>query len=650
MEDTNTATIISQLAEELLYENLAVFVGAGLSVEAGLPLWSTLLEPIATDLGLIQSGVDPLAVAQYHVNTHDGNRSKISALLKGMLEGGNQPTHNHQLLAAMPIDTVWTTNYDELVEMAFKTAGKTVDIKRSIHQLTTHIKGADTTVYKMHGDASAPEKAIITQSDYEFYHIDNYQFLDALKVDLARKTFLFLGFSFTDPNLQYILNRVRLAFHTHQRLHYCIFREVSQQEGELPSVFEQRHRAMHYFVENLKRYGIYPLWVKDYSEIKTLLKQLKQTYELFSKTNHDQPKKSLDATVELVKPSDTSEDAQGDVISMLKTPAPGTILLKPPGDTPPYIEEGATIVKGDILFNMLVDHELIAIRSPQDGVIVEVVANNNTSVQHGRCIFLVQEHTQRQSKHFTLQKASAPGRFYAANQPEDKKLVSVGQWVKKGDIAYIHEIQKSFRHVPIEASGIVRAINVVNAQEIQPNDLLFVIECLDHAPATEVEASIDLSKLSYTVQSSSYDGRVFYTKKYGSSSSIGLSRGQQVQKGDVVAFVRQLNQEKPIISEYSGQFKEYFLHAGESVSVGTPLFSIIPSGVIAASTNSFRVQLAERKGTIKPLVCAGDIVQKDDLLGHIGKFEIRALYTGVLIDVTDKERVTEKDIVCRYGK
>ena len=88
-------------------------------------------------------------------------------------------------------------------------ARKRVDVKFAPAQLTSKLRDADVTVYKMHGDVSDPDNAVLTKDDYERYEIDRQAFTEILRTDLTRCCFLFLGFSFTDPNIEYILSRLR---------------------------------------------------------------------------------------------------------------------------------------------------------------------------------------------------------------------------------------------------------------------------------------------------------------------------------------------------------------------------------------------------------------------------------------------------------
>ena len=175
-------------------------------------------------------------------------------------------------LARLPVFTYWTTNYDKLIEKALEDAKKVPDVKYDLKQLSVTRPGRDAVVYKMHGDIDHPATAVINRDDYEAYPEQMDAFVSALRGDLAEKTFLFLGFSFTDPNIDYILSRVRVQFGENQRRHYCIQRRASPQPAD---TFRHRQLKQDYFIGDLKRFGIFTVLVDEYSEIASLLEKLK---------------------------------------------------------------------------------------------------------------------------------------------------------------------------------------------------------------------------------------------------------------------------------------------------------------------------------------------------------------------------------------
>nr|WP_210273501.1 SIR2 family protein [Rhizobium leguminosarum] len=259
--------------------NAAVFAGAGLSVPAGFVDWRNLLRPLADDLDLdIDRETDLVAVAQFHVNAHGANRHKLHQAVIDALSADNPPTKNHELLARLPISTWWTTNYDKLIETSLKQAGKIVDVKTSVPQLANTRPRRDAIVYKMHGDVDHPSEAVVTRDDYERYELDRGTFLNALGGDLVSKTFLFLGFSFTDPNLDYVLSRLRLKFKADQRGHYAIFKKRSRLKGEDDDGFEYARIRQALVIEDLKRFNVKAVMIDDYAEITEILEELSRRY------------------------------------------------------------------------------------------------------------------------------------------------------------------------------------------------------------------------------------------------------------------------------------------------------------------------------------------------------------------------------------
>ena len=131
----------------------------------------------------------------------DRNRSQLNKRLIDEFSRSAEVTENHKILARLPIGTYWTTNYDKLIEQSLELNGKIADVKYTKKQLAFTKPKREVIVYKMHGDIDHPDDAILTKDDYESYHIKMDQYISALSGDLVSKTFIFIGFSFTDPAL-----------------------------------------------------------------------------------------------------------------------------------------------------------------------------------------------------------------------------------------------------------------------------------------------------------------------------------------------------------------------------------------------------------------------------------------------------------------
>jgi hypothetical protein len=278
--DLKKQAFLRDVGKELLEENVAVFAGAGMSAGAGFVNWAELLRPIADELGLdVDKENDLVALAQFHCNDNANNRSQLNQRLIEEFSREASETENHKILCRLPIRTYWTTNYDKIIENSLDNSGKIADVKYTKEHLSTTKPKRDAVVYKMHGDVEHASQAVLTKDDYERYHVKMDQYLANLKGDLISKTFIFIGFSFTDPNLDYILSRVRVAYEGNQRRHYCFIRGVEQKDDEELADFEYRKRKQDYFVKDLERFNVKTILVDDFAEITELLRRLEQNYK-----------------------------------------------------------------------------------------------------------------------------------------------------------------------------------------------------------------------------------------------------------------------------------------------------------------------------------------------------------------------------------
>ena len=279
-EAISESTFLREFTRELHNRNTAIFAGAGLSMASGYVDWKGLLKELITDLGFDPNTEDDLVtLAQYHCNQAGGNKARLTQLIFDQFSHTHKPTRNHAILAGLPIHTYWTTNYDKLIEQALVEAKKVPDVKYTLRQLAVTRLDRNVVVYKMHGDVDHAAEAVICKDDYETYPLRMSTFVSALRGDLIEKTFLFLGFSFTDPNIDYILSRVRALYEQHTRHHYCIQKKLFKHAGENDTSFKQRELKQHYFIRDLKRFGIQTVLVNDYPDITKLLENLAAHYK-----------------------------------------------------------------------------------------------------------------------------------------------------------------------------------------------------------------------------------------------------------------------------------------------------------------------------------------------------------------------------------
>jgi hypothetical protein len=257
----------------------AIFAGAGLSKSCGFVNWHELLSEIAEELGLnVELEHDLISVAQYHVNKKNSSVGLARKILEEFSEQA-EPSEAHDLISRLPIRTYWTTNYDTLIEDCLKKNYRVADVKRKTDDLVTTRPKRDAVVYKMHGDVSSPGAAILYKSQYEKYHKSHEAFVTALSGDLISKTFLFIGFSFTDPNLDYVLSRLHVP-DDYRRPHYCFLRKEPEKpyEKEDEDSAKYRQRRQEHHVRDLLRFGIQALLIEEYSDIPMILREIESRF------------------------------------------------------------------------------------------------------------------------------------------------------------------------------------------------------------------------------------------------------------------------------------------------------------------------------------------------------------------------------------
>lgn len=265
---------IRNFAKEIREGNAAIFAGAGLSSSCGLPLWKGLLDDFSSELGLESNlSLDPLTLAQFYEN-ESGGRSSITQKIIHSFCKKVEPSECHKLLAKLPIKTYWTTNYDHLIEDSLEQVGKIVDVKRDQLSLSYTIPRRDAVVYKMHGDILSPHDVILTKNDYEDYNRSHELFISALRTDFLSKTFLFIGFGFADPNFFHIISKIKTVLGKRIRQHYYIIGRNSLPDNSDGTKALSREQVLK--IEDLKRYGLYPIFVEDYQTLHLDLEEIRR--------------------------------------------------------------------------------------------------------------------------------------------------------------------------------------------------------------------------------------------------------------------------------------------------------------------------------------------------------------------------------------
>jgi NAD-dependent SIR2 family protein deacetylase/tetratricopeptide (TPR) repeat protein len=207
-----------ELIEAFAHRRATVFVGAGASVAAKLPNWRQLLEPLRAEVeDCPDDNFSALDVAQYFINEHKDRR--LAEVLRQLLEKNASTTEIHNLIVRLPITRIYTTNFDGLLEAACKNACLSHKTVWNSSQLDVM---ADRVIYKLHGDLTDPRSIVLTAEQFEDYFETHDALAKIVESEMLEHAILFVGYSFTDPDIRTILRSMRRATEEFARTHFIL--------------------------------------------------------------------------------------------------------------------------------------------------------------------------------------------------------------------------------------------------------------------------------------------------------------------------------------------------------------------------------------------------------------------------------------------
>jgi hypothetical protein len=227
--------IPTPLVDDIAEGRCLPFIGAGFSANAHLsdggamPTWSGLSEALAL-IGGIDNGEGPDVAEEYE--RRFGRVSLVDTVRRALHFDTVRPGLAHAGFAQLPFDTVYTTNFDLLLEDACLQVHRPFRSLVGELQLPFHAGLLATNIVKMHGDLRHEEHVVITRSDYDEF-LSTYPVIAThLSAMLITRTGLFIGYSRNDPDFQQIVEVVRSRLGRFQRMSYMIQFDAAEDEIE----------------------------------------------------------------------------------------------------------------------------------------------------------------------------------------------------------------------------------------------------------------------------------------------------------------------------------------------------------------------------------------------------------------------------------
>lgn len=244
------------LVSDLKEQRVILFVGAGVSMNLGLPSFRSLVAHIGEELGfdpeIFLSLGDYQSLAEYYAL----ERGSLGDLRSWMDTTWHPSTIDitksqiHDLIVELAFPIIYTTNYDRWLEEAHKKKGKAFRKVVSVGDLAKPHNN-ETEIIKFHGDFSKDDSIVLTESSY----FDRFSFetpLDIkLRSDCLGRPLLFIGYSLNDANMRYLLYKLHNIW------------ETSAQKNQRPKSYILMSKPNAIQERVLEARGITPILWKD---------------------------------------------------------------------------------------------------------------------------------------------------------------------------------------------------------------------------------------------------------------------------------------------------------------------------------------------------------------------------------------------------
>lgn len=207
--DEPTLALAERLGTRARRGELSIFLGAGVSVGAGLPDWSSLVGAIVRASAL----PDTLTPEQFarlslldQAELLQRRDPRFSHAVVEQVKRAEKPGLAHLLLAALRVQQSATTNYDDLYERAVRSA----DPERRLAVLPYERRtDGRAWLLKLHGDVAHPDDIVLSRSQFAAYDSRHRPAGALFQAMLITSHLLVVGASLTDDNVLRLVHEVR---------------------------------------------------------------------------------------------------------------------------------------------------------------------------------------------------------------------------------------------------------------------------------------------------------------------------------------------------------------------------------------------------------------------------------------------------------
>ncbi|HZG74531.1 MAG TPA: SIR2 family protein [Paenibacillus sp.] len=311
---------ISSIKSAYNKDDLTIFLGAGVSLTAGLPTWNTLIyklfvamigrkfpENLKIDVEetnfIVKSltsfhSSSPLLAARYIRQGLDGvfEQEVSNALYKN----NDNIKQTSELLTSIArlciprrngpgIKAVVNYNFDDLIEKHLENVGVQF---RSIYRDSDIVSQEELGIFHVHGflprdieryDGVSESLLVFSEEGYHSLYIDPYSWSNITQLNFFREsTCLFIGLSMTDPNMRRLLDIAAKKNKDKDPKHYVILKrqlpsELGTYDNAVRNTVVESYITVHHRLQetSFQELGLNIIWVENYDEIPNILDQIR---------------------------------------------------------------------------------------------------------------------------------------------------------------------------------------------------------------------------------------------------------------------------------------------------------------------------------------------------------------------------------------
>jgi len=200
-----------ELIKACVSDECVAFVGAGLGVQAGLPIWRAMVQSLLTEASRRQL-IDRVQSTALQEALEEGQTNVVADELVDKLRGQEtflgeflsrtylrpdiRPTAVHNALRSLNLSALLATSYDELLEATFSGAKMPVYTQQDADRLLEALTKKQFFLAKLYGSLTRPDSLLVARSQFDEAMARSPLFSRFMQTLFFSKTLFFVGAGF----------------------------------------------------------------------------------------------------------------------------------------------------------------------------------------------------------------------------------------------------------------------------------------------------------------------------------------------------------------------------------------------------------------------------------------------------------------------